>query len=55
MIKEADIKTFVLEDLVGRKVEIGSFKSEGIELIVARDLKTGDIFVLKENRYPVAG
>jgi len=43
------IKTFKLEDLVGRKVYIQSFKSEdGIELITALDLKTLELFVLQE-------
>ena len=42
--------TFVLEDLIGRVVRINSLKDKDVELIVAVDINTGEIFVLKEIR-----
>ena len=48
MINKEKIKTVKLEDLINRVVEIKSFKSDNIELIVAHDIKAGRLFVLKE-------
>lgn len=47
-------KTFDLEDLVGRVIGIQSFRDGHIELIMAKDLKTGEFFVLKQISHPVA-
>ena len=40
------IKTFVLEDLVGRRVDILSFENDEGKVIVAKDVKTGEGFLL---------
>ena len=45
-------KTFKLEDLIGRVVEIRSFKNKNIELIIAQDINTGEYLVLKEIVHP---
>lgn len=46
-IKSCDFKTFDLSDLVGKTLEIRSFKDGCCELITALDTKTGELFVLK--------
>lgn len=51
--KNCKTKTFELEDLVGRVIGIQSFRGDNFELIMAKDLKTGDFFVLKEIIHPV--
>lgn len=43
-----DIKRFKMSDLVGRRIILESFKSSNKELFVARDLNTGDLFVIEE-------
>jgi hypothetical protein len=48
MFKNIDIKTLKLDDLVGRKLDIRSFKDGSTELICAKDTETGEIFVIKE-------
>ena len=48
-------KTFKLEDLVDRVIGIQSFRDKNIELIVAKDMKTGEFFVLKQINHPVLG
>ena len=50
----ADIETFDLDDLVGRTVSVRSFKEGATEIIIAHDIKSGEIFVLKEIRYATA-
>lgn len=40
------IKTFILEDLVGRRVDILGFENEDGKVIVAKDIKTGEGFLL---------
>lgn len=53
-MKIADIKTFDMPDLVGRTVKIRSFREESAELIIAHDVNSGEIFVLKEIFYAYA-
>ena len=45
-------KTFEFKDLVGRIVSIQSFMDGNIELIMAKDIKTDEFFVLKEIVHP---
>lgn len=52
MFKNREIKTFELEDLVGRKIDIRSFTEGSTELLCAKDMETGDFFVLKETIHP---
>jgi len=52
MINKVAIKTFNLEDLIDRTIKIRSFKDKNLELIVAIDKITGDLFVLKEINHP---
>ncbi|WP_319760309.1 hypothetical protein [Maridesulfovibrio sp.] len=40
------IKTFILEDLVGRRVDILGFENEEGKVIVAKDIKTKEGFLL---------
>jgi hypothetical protein len=40
------IKTFVLEDLVGRRVDILGYENDEGKVIVAKDVKTGEGFLL---------
>ena len=47
------IQTFKLEDLIGKIIHIQSFTNENIELITAKDLKTGELFVLNEIHHPI--
>ncbi len=54
MFKNIDIKTFDLESLVGRKLDIRAFKEGDTELIAAKDMETGEFFVLKEISHPQA-
>lgn len=49
------IKCFDLADLIGRRLEVRSFKDDHVELIIAFDIKTGDVFVLKEIHHPGQG
>ena len=51
--KSVKIKTFQLEDLKGRNVNIRSFTNENIEIILAIDTDTGDLFLLKEILHPI--
>jgi len=52
--KDIKIKTFKLEDLIGRDLRIKKFKSdEGIDIITATDLDTGELFVLEQIRHPM--
>jgi len=53
MFKEAKVKTFNLEDLVDRVIGIQSFRDKNIELIMAKDLKSGEFFVLKQISHPM--
>jgi len=39
---------FKLHELVGRNINIRSFRSEDVELVAAQDTITGELFVLKE-------
>lgn len=48
MLTRVAIKTFELSDLVGRIISVRSFTEGGTELVVAVDLKTGELFALKE-------
>ncbi len=52
MFKDVKAKTFELEDLIDRVIGIQSFKDKNIELIMAKDLKTGEFFVLKQISHP---
>lgn len=54
VMRIADIKTFELTDLVGRTVCVRSFKEDSTEIIIAHDIKSGEIFVLKEIQYATA-
>jgi len=40
------IKPFKLSDLVGRTLRIDRTVSEGLEVIAAADLETGDVYIL---------
>lgn len=49
------IKTFELEDLRGRNLDIKSLSDNGernVELIIAADTASGEIFVLKQIIHP---
>jgi hypothetical protein len=46
------IKTFELEDLKGRNLDVKSFTSENVELIIAADTASGEIFILKQIIHP---
>lgn len=48
MFKLEDIPRFGWKDLIGRKVYITSAQDEHIELIVARDLKSDEVFILHQ-------
>lgn len=48
MFKDLKIKTFELEELSDRIVEIKTFKNGHTALVIARDIQTGDFFVLKQ-------
>ena len=52
MFKDAKTKTFELEDLIDRVIGIQSFRDKNIELIMAKDLKSGEFFVLKQISHP---
>ena len=52
MYKDVKVKTFELEDLIDRVIGIQSFRDKNIELIMAKDLKTGEFFVLKQISHP---
>lgn len=45
---DIDIITFKLEDLVNRIIDIRNFKDDNYELIVAQDINTKEIFIIKE-------
>lgn len=51
MFFRTEIKTFGLRDLKGRNVDIRSFREDYVEIIVAVDSKTGELFVLEEIIY----
>lgn len=53
MFKDVPIKTFKLADLVNRKVSINSYRNKHIELIIAKDLVSGELFVLKEIKHSI--
>lgn len=53
MFKKIEIPTFEMEDLAGKTLKIDSFSSEGITLIIGREVKTGEIYLLKEITHPV--
>lgn len=53
MFTEVKIQTFELKDLVNRTLKILSLSSNHLELIAAKDLKTGEIFIIEEIRYPI--
>ena len=53
MFSDIKIKTFELGNLVGRNVSIMSFMSGGLELIIAIDTMSGELFVLDEKHHPV--
>lgn len=52
MFKDIPYKTFAWADLVGRKLDVRSFKEGSTELIGAKDMETGDLFVLQEINHP---
>lgn len=54
MFEAATFKIFKLSDLAGRYLRILRFTDENIELIVAKDVNTGDIFVLEERAIGVS-
>ena len=43
-----NIKTFKMEELLGRTILIESFSGEEVDLLVAIDIHSGELFVLKE-------
>ena len=51
MFDKCKLKIFNVADLVGRSLNIQTFKDDDVELIVAVDTKTGDLFVLKETQH----
>jgi len=53
MFSDVKPKTFELEDLIDRVIGIQSFKDKNIELIMAKDLKSGEFFVLKQISHPI--
>jgi len=55
MFKGIEIKTFNLEDLTGKTLEIRSFcnNDSGTELIIGRDIKSGELYLMKEINHPM--
>ena len=51
MFEIAETKTFGLCDLTGRTLEIRSFKGTYTILTIAKDIKTGEMFVLEELKH----
>ena len=41
-----EISTYTLDDLIGRRVDILATENEDGKIVVARDVKTGECFVL---------
>ncbi len=41
-----EISTYTLDDLIGRRVDILATENEDGKIVVARDVKTGEGFVL---------
>ena len=52
MFKDVPFKRFDMSDLVGRKLDIRSFKERSTELIGAKDMETGELFILEEISHP---
>jgi hypothetical protein len=52
MFKDVPFKKFDMLDLVGRKLDIRSFKEGSTELIGAKDMETGELFILEEINHP---
>lgn len=52
MFKDIPFKTFTISDLVGRKLDIRSLKEGSTELISAKDMETGELFILQEINRP---
>lgn len=44
---ESVIKTFELEDLIGRNIVITNLSGEDFYVVVAADINTGELFLLK--------
>ena len=53
MFEKVDIKTYRLEDLVGRVISIKSYHSCCTELICAHDIASGETFIIKEIKHTV--
>lgn len=47
-----EIKNFEFTDLVGRTLIIRSFRDGGTEVIIAKDTKTKELFLLAEIHHP---
>lgn len=54
MFDTSKIRTFKLEDLIGRTLKIKRFEGEGAELVIAFEASTGESFLLKYRALPVA-
>ncbi len=52
MLDGVEVKTFKLEDLIGRVVKVQSFKDKHVELIIAQDLNSNELFLLKSIQHP---
>ena len=52
MCKDVKIKTFKLEDLVGKQVAIQEYKSDDGAIVVAVDVESGELFVLGQEIIP---
>ena len=50
----AKTQIFNFKDLVGRSINIRSFRDDNLELIVGHDIDTGELFVFKEINHPIA-
>jgi len=48
MFKAIEIKTFQLEDLANKTLEIKSYSDADVELIIGKDIKTKELYLLKE-------
>jgi len=53
MFKAIEIKTFQLEDLANKTLEIKSYFNANVELIIGKDIKTKELYLLKEINHPI--
>lgn len=50
-----ETKTFQIKDLVGKTLAIRSFRDDNVELIVAKDTDTGEVYIIQEIIHPKGG